>query len=110
MARYKFDWTDGTPKKVELTAEELTAREAEEKIWNDDSANRKLEMIKKIRLEKLKETDYLALTDVTLSDSVKTWRQSLRDIPQDNTTETKYDELLERKDDGSLKHSIWEKP
>ena len=91
MARYKFDWTDGTPKKVELTAEELTAREAEEKIWNDDSANRKLEMIKKIRLEKLKETDYLALTDVTLSDSVKTWRQSLRDIPQDNTTETKYD-------------------
>ena len=109
MARYKFDWTDGTPKKVELTAEELTAREAEEKIWNDDSANRKLEMIKKIRLEKLKETDYLALSDVTLSDAVKTWRQSLRDIPQDNTTEAQYDELLARTDK-KLTHAIWSKP
>ena len=43
-------------------------------------------------------------------DAFKTWRTNLRNIPQDNTTESKYDELLERKDDGSLKHSIWEKP
>tara|TARA_R100000458_G_C8044224_1_gene94230 strand:+ start:188 stop:520 length:333 start_codon:yes stop_codon:yes gene_type:complete len=110
MARYKTDWTDGTPKRVELTAEELTAREAEEKIWNDDSANRKLEMIKKIRLEKLKETDYMANSDYTMPDNIKTWRQSLRDIPQDNTTEAKYDELLARDEQGNLTHSIWEKP
>ena len=44
------------------------------------------------------------------STTIKTWRTNLRNIPQDNTTESKYDELLERKDDGSLKHSIWEKP
>ena len=51
MARYKFDWTDGTPKRVELTPEELAAREAEEKIWKDGSADRKLEMIKKIMMK-----------------------------------------------------------
>ena len=109
MARYKFDWTDGTPKRVELTPEELAAREAEEKIWKDGSADRKLEMIKKIRLEKLKETDYMANSDYTMPDNIKTWRQSLRDIPQDNTTEAQYDELLARTDK-KLTHAIWSKP
>ena len=63
-----------------------------------------------MRLERLIETDYLANSDVTMPDNIKTWRQSLRDIPQDYTTEAKYDELLEKKDDGSLKHSVWTKP
>lgn len=110
MARYKFDWTDGTPKKVELTAEELTTREAEEKTWNDAKADRKLAEIKQIRLQKLKETDYLALSDVTLSNSVKTWRQNLRNLPQDNSTEEEYDLLLARDSNGKLTHTIWEKP
>jgi hypothetical protein len=110
MARYKFDWTDGTPKKVELTAEELTTREAEEKTWNDAKADRKLAEIKQIRLQKLKETDFYSLNDVTMPDNIKTWRQSLRNIPQDNNTEEKYDLLLARDSDGKLTHSIWEKP
>jgi hypothetical protein len=89
----------------DMTSDEITA-------YNNikPKASDKLKDIKEIRLEKLKETDYLANSDVTMPDNIKTWRQSLRDIPQDNTTEEKYDELLERKDDGSLKHSIWEKP
>ena len=33
------------------------------------------------RDEKLAETDYLALSDVTLSDDMKTYRQALRDLP-----------------------------
>ena len=33
------------------------------------------------RNEKLAETDYLALSDVTMSDAWKTYRQALRDIP-----------------------------
>jgi len=111
MPRYKI--LDGV--KIQFTAEEETARDAEEKAWADASANRKLAEIKKIRLKKLEETDYLALTDVTLSDSVKTWRQSLRDIPS-NYDSSKYDELLARNTDKSslnykkLTHSIWEKP
>ena len=110
MARYKFDWTDGTPKRVELTAEELTAREAEEKIWNDASADRKLEQIKKIRLQKLKETDYLANSDMTMTQAMKDYRQGMRDIPQDNTTEEEYDLILARDADKNLTHAIWSKP
>ena len=97
-------------KHVQFTAEEETARDAEEKAWADKSAERKLNAIKQIRLQKLQETDYLALSDVTMSDAVKTWRQTLRDLPQNNTTETKYDELLARDSDGKLTHSVWTKP
>ena len=69
----------------------------------------KLNRIKEIRLEKLIETDYLANSDVTMPDNIKTWRQSLRDIPQNNTTEEQYDLLL-AKVDGQLTHAIWSKP
>ena len=41
---------------------------------------------------------------------MKTWRQTLRDLPQNNTTEAKYDELLAKDSDGNLTHSVWTKP
>ena len=97
-------------KLVEYTAEETTQRDAEIKAWADKSVERKLNAIKQIRLQKLQETDYLALSDVTMSDAVKTWRQTLRDLPQNNTTEEKYDELLARDSDGNLTNSVWTKP
>ena len=67
-------------------------------------------VIKKIRLQKLNETDYMANSDYTMPDDVKTWRQTMRDIPANYTTEAKYDELLDRDDTGKLTHSIWSKP
>ena len=70
----------------------------------------KLDRIKIIRLEKLIETDYLAYSDVTMPSYIKTWRQTLRDLPQNNTTEAKYDELLARDSDGKLTHSVWTQP
>ena len=70
----------------------------------------KLNDIIEIRNRKLSETDYLANSDVTMPDNIKTWRQSLRDLPQNNTTETEYDALLARDDDGNLTNSIWSKP
>ena len=94
----------------EATAKEITQIEKDAKYWKDNQPTEKLNTIKEIRLEKLIETDYLANSDVTMPDNIKTWRQSLRDIPQNNTTETKYDELLARDSDGELTHSIWEKP
>jgi hypothetical protein len=45
-----------------------------------------------------------------MSDAVKTWRQTLRDLPQNNTTEAKYDELLAKDSDGNLTNSVWTKP
>ena len=94
----------------EATAEEQAEIDAREKAWNDASAERKLEQIKKIRLQKLIETDYYALGDVTMSDEMKTWRQSLRDIPANHTDEAAYDLLLARDASGNLTHSIWSKP
>ena len=95
---------------VDLSADEIAKIEAERKEWNDASATRKLAKIKKIRLQKLSETDYLALSDNTMPDNIKTWRQSLRDLPQNNTTEEEYDALLARDSDGNLTNSIWSKP
>jgi len=95
---------------VELTNQEIIEANARDTAWNNASATRKLVKIKEIRLQKLIETDYLALSDVTLSDSVKTWRQSLRDIPANHTDEDAYDLLLARDSDGKLTHSIWSKP
>ena len=111
MPRHKM--IDGV--KVQFTAEEETARDAEEKAWADEAPNRKLKEIKKIRLKKLKETDYMANSDYTMPSNIKTWRQSLRDIPS-NYDSSKYDELLARNADKSsvnykkLTHSIWTKP
>ena len=71
---------------------------------------KKLTKIRYIRNTKLQETDYLSNSDVTMPDNIKTWRQSLRDIPANNTDENAYDLLLARNDAGKLTHSIWEKP
>ena len=95
---------------VQFTAEEETARDAEEKAYADKSAERKLNTIKMIRLTKLQETDFYALKDVTMSDEMKTWRQSLRDIPANHTDKEAYDLLLARDDSGNLTHSVWSKP
>lgn len=95
---------------VPFTEEEITARQVEEQAWNDASANRKLAEIKSIRNQKLQETDFYALSDVTMSDAMTTYRQALRNIPQDYTTESQYDLLLARDIDGNLTHTIWEKP
>ena len=95
---------------VQFTAEE----EAQwDKLQADAVANaskRKLQQIKDIRLLKLQATDYLAMSDNTMPDNIKTWRQSLRDLPQNNTTEEQYDALLARDSDGNLTNSIWSKP
>lgn len=102
------------PKNVDGVMIELTDAECEAQLqktiaWNNNSVNRKLAEIKAIRNEKLQATDYMANSDYTLPDNIKTWRQSLRDIPQNNTTEEEYDLLLARVD-GQLTHEIWSKP
>jgi hypothetical protein len=95
---------------VDLTDEQKTQQANETASWNAKSGERKLTRIKEIRLEKLQETDYLANSDVTMPDNIKTWRQSLRNLPQDFSTEEQYDLLLARDEQGNLTHSIWSKP
>ena len=99
--------------RVKLTDAEKTARQSEIDDWNSKSAERKLTLIKELRLEKLQETDWYSNSDVIMPDTIKTWRQSLRDLPQTYTTEAEYDELLEMQGEfpnKTYKHTVWEKP
>ena len=57
---------DDTAKDARLLAEKWTA-------------------VRRDRDRRLAETDYLALSDQTLSNSMKTYRESLRDVPEDNS-------------------------
>lgn len=76
MTRYKM--ING--ELVEYTAEELKVLEAKEKAWADGQADRDLADLREQRDALLKETDWTANSDVTMSDEMRTYRQSLRDI------------------------------
>jgi hypothetical protein len=91
----------------EMTAEEQAVYDARQEAYINDGPNRKLTQIKQIRLEKLQATDWMANSDLTMSNAWKTKRQAWRDIPQNNSTETEYDALLTRDADGNLTNTIW---
>jgi len=94
----------------EMTAEEQAKYDARQTAWNNESSARKLAEIKKERNQKLQETDFYALSDVTMSSEMSTYRQKMRDLPQDYTTEDEYDLLLARDEQGNLTHTVWSKP
>ena len=94
----------------DATLEEQAELDALQTAYINDAPNRKLNEIKKIRLQKLIETDFYALGDVTMSDAMKTYRQNMRDIPANHTDEAAYDALLARDADGKLTNSVWSKP
>ena len=75
--------------KVQFTAEEETARDAEEKAWADAAPARALADLRAKRNRLLAATDYYALSDVTMSDDMKTYRQDLRDLPAGKDTVAK---------------------
>ena len=64
--------------RVQFTAEEETARDAEEKAWADGQLDRDLFELRQKRNRLLAETDYFALSDNTLADNMKKYRQDLR--------------------------------
>ena len=66
--------------KVQFTAEEETARDNEEAAWANAAPARALARLRERRNRLLAETDYLALSDNTLADNMKTYRQQLRDL------------------------------
>ena len=78
MANYK-KMVDGV--EMELTDDEQTQRLAEEKAYADAAPTRAFEDLRRVRDEKLDETDFYAIIDVTLSDEMKKYRADLRDLP-----------------------------
>ena len=106
MAKYKHN-INGV--EVDFTPEEEAIKDAEDKAWNDAKADRKLAEIRSIRNQKLQETDWWVISE-QITDAQKTWRENLRKLPQDFSTEEEYDLLLAINEQGKLTHSIWEKP
>ena len=94
----------------DMTTEEQAQYDKDLAEWNSKSADRKLSKVRLYRNRRLKQTDYLANSDVTMPDYIKTWRQILRDLPQNNTTESQYDTLLTKDTDGNLTNSVWTQP
>ena len=78
--------------RVQFTAEEEAARDAEEKAWADAAPARALADLREKRNRLLAATDYYALSDVTMSDDMKTYRQELRDFPEGKDTVEKCEE------------------
>lgn len=65
---------------IEMTAEEVAQREADEAAWLAGADDRVAERNRNKRNALLAETDYLALSDNTMSAEMTTYRQALRDI------------------------------
>ena len=72
---------------VDLTAEEITEFETRESEYNADSANRAIGNLRFERNIRLAETDFYALSDVTMSSDMTTYRQALIDLPSNYTTD-----------------------
>jgi hypothetical protein len=93
----------------DMTSQERAEVDAKQTAWDNNKPNRLLANIREIRNRKLSETDYLATSDNVMSDEMKAFRKSMRDIPQDYS-EADYDELLARDEQGNLTHTVWSKP
>tara|TARA_R100000742_G_C4160212_1_gene2100 strand:+ start:51 stop:341 length:291 start_codon:yes stop_codon:yes gene_type:complete len=76
MPRYKL--VNG--ERIQFTAEEEAARDAEEQAWSDGAFDRAMADLRQRRNNLLKDTDFYALSDVTMSADMTTYRQDLRDL------------------------------
>ena len=72
--------------RVQFTAEEETARDAEESAWEAGAFDRAIARLRERRNNLLKATDFYALSDVTMSEDMTTYRQNLRDLPSGLST------------------------
>jgi hypothetical protein len=71
---------------IPLSAEEIAQRQAEEIAWNNGAFDRSLASLRAKRNSLLAQTDYLALSDNTLSAAMSSYRQSLRDLTEGLST------------------------
>ena len=65
---------------TDMTAEEISARQAEEAAWAAGANDRLAANLRNERDRLLSETDWMALSDVTMSTEMQSYRQALRDI------------------------------
>tara|TARA_R110000744_G_C19214713_1_gene546440 strand:- start:48 stop:344 length:297 start_codon:yes stop_codon:yes gene_type:complete len=66
--------------RIDLTAEEITALENRDTQWNNGALDRALNELRRKRNNLLKETDWMANSDLTMSSDMTTYRQALRNL------------------------------
>ena len=102
MARSDYTHKMVNGERVELSKAEIDDCVAREEAWAKGTADRAWASIRQERDSRLANTDYYALSDVTLADNMKTYRQALRDIPKNNSDpvafQTKWQEHVAGKD------------
>ena len=77
--------------RTQFTAEEETARDAEEAAWEAGAFDRAIVGLREDRTRRLSATDFYALQDVTMSDAMTAYRQDLRDLPSGLSTKEEVD-------------------
>ena len=78
---------------VAFTSAEETARDNEEAAWAAGAFDRAIAEVRSKRNRLLAETDYLALSDQTLTSAMTTYRTNLRDITNGVTTQAHIDAI-----------------
>ena len=66
---------------TDMPADEIAARQAEEAAWAAGANDRAAAEVREKRNSLIAETDYLALSDNTMTSAMQSYRQALRDIP-----------------------------
>ena len=66
--------------RIQFTSAEETARDAEEAAWESGAFDRAMADLRQRRNALLAATDFNALSDVTMSADMTTYRQNLRDL------------------------------
>lgn len=81
MARFKTIAGPTGSVQVQFTAEEEAAKDAEETKWNNSVPARKWSAIRAQRDQLLAASDWMANSDVIMTDAWTTYRQALRNLP-----------------------------
>ena len=108
MKKKVYDVATGKTEILDLTAQEIASLHIGYASIAEKNTAYKLEKIRGLRLQKLRETDFWVMRG-NMTDAQTQYRQKLRDIPADYDS-SKYDELLNTDTDGNLTHSVWSKP
>ena len=83
MPRHHTIWDASQKKQIDVpfTDEEEVARDAVEAAWDAAANERAFAVLRQERNTLLEASDWRGVSDLTMSDAWKTYRQTLRDLP-----------------------------
>lgn len=89
MAVFRDVWVNSVLKREEITGDDLV--EYNNRVNDANSFENAIAFLRQRRNMLLAETDFYALSDVTMSDDMKKYRQDLRDLTDGLTTKSDVD-------------------